>query len=313
MEILLDKTISTDELIIIAYSVPPSSILNFCHINKLTDNICGSSNFWHDYINADQNKYNKLIVSIAKNGNSKLFSQLWGNGYLKPKNIISEPYLLGECYKVAYLNGHDDLTNILYMLNNTIYPYTFNISDNFDLYIKWVYDWWDNTIINKKNILSEQQKETLEHNKFDIIIAEVLMSGNYNYAIELIKERLEYVPYKYYLAHANSIKTFRKLASNFKKMGYSIDYNVIEEVVMTAITISNFRLAEELIKAYHINNEHLYKPAISSSSDEAFDFVMKHISSKKIIQYPHSINNKKIVYYILNRVTDAKKWCNIKF
>ncbi len=120
MDFLTNKYISPDELVHIAYNTSPKDIISFCQVNTITKRICRSANFWSTYINDDQNKYNKLMIQLAVEGDLALFIKFWGNGALRPKNIVSDPVILDNLFKACALNGNTYMAAYIYTLKTLV-------------------------------------------------------------------------------------------------------------------------------------------------------------------------------------------------
>ncbi len=112
MDILTDKYLPKEDVLNIAYAIPPEDIVKFCATNKYTLSLCKNDDFWRGYINKNQKKYNKILITFAIMGETYLWKRLWTNSV--KYDVISERKMIIRCFRQAVLNGNDDTANIIY-------------------------------------------------------------------------------------------------------------------------------------------------------------------------------------------------------
>ncbi len=306
MDILTNRYISPDELIQIAYKTSPRNIISFCHINRRTKDICNSNDFWNNYIADNQKTYNKLMKQLAISGELKLFRQFWGNGHLRPDNIVSDASLLFKLFENAVLNGHIVMSEYLYMLYTIKIPVGRRGKNDLYIQLKNLYDMWD---IDKTQVT--RNKEMIR-SEFLVFLKYAIRNNSINFALKLIKtspidENNEGYPGIYEpLSYCKNIKILNTVLDGLQKLNIFFGPDDTIEVFALALSNSNFRLAEELLKL----NSHLKSYlnfAFTAKSARTLNFIVKNFTTDEIMAYNGSIYNKDVTYYMLNQTNDEKK------
>ncbi len=301
MDILENKYISPDELKQIAYAIPPKYIVSLCQTNTVLRDICRNTSFWLDYIDSDQNKYNALIIQLCKEGALKLFTKLW---FSVPPTLFSEPQILRLAFETAFLNGHEEMAEYLYILHNSwnrilLEHIAKNIGpQNFDKYVDRVYDEWSALprTISDPILLKEY-----ENDKFKLVLRDAILRLDYKYAKKLIQEfNLNGFPAEI-LALSSSYKKLNKIISAYQDLNYDVDISNMEDVVKAALINSNFRLAKRILNEYpELDQISTLRLAFYSKSSKALKFIKAYISKRDIMNYSGEIMNRDVINYVLS-------------
>ncbi len=306
MDILTNKYISSDEINEIASRIPPNSIISFCRVNKLSNTICASKTFWNTYINDNQEKYHKLLYNLAKSGSLKLFKRLWGNGDLRPKNIISEPNSL-IIWKTAFKNGHKYMAKYIYTLYAIWYEKFDSPNDItaelFQEYIEKTYSAWDEVNIFLSN---GRFKNQFKIESFKVLLGIAISQEDYDYIVAILEDpptKTRYLLSEF--GEIRSISLFNKLLKFVQDQGYDVSNKSLNNILSRAVSSSNFKLAEYMLKKYpDLRNSYVLIFAFHSYSADAIKFIEKYIPTIGIETYSGAIMNRDVLDYMLNRASE---------
>lgn len=291
MDILTDKYLSPDEAKEIAYRVPPKDIISFCRTSSVLHNICKQSNFWINYVDSNQEKYNKLMIELARNGKLEIFKRLWGA--VGPGiSTISEPKLLQPAFEIAYLNGHEHMADYLYALLQNwklIEPSSIKLSELIEL----LYDKWGKVRINKAysevEIFNLSLISPIENNDLDKVESMFHNIDSDIRSIFIIDEAI---------SHSTAIESFNKIIKLAKKYNYPASlYNIL----IKSLKNGNFVLGKYLadsIGGPSSDIEYAVGFAFVSNTNKALEFARQYASDRNI--RPTLIGNKEMARAIVN-------------
>ncbi len=312
MELLSDKYISGDELLNIAYNTKTKHIFSFCQLNKLSNDICRNVNFWLNYIDNDQQKYNSIILEFARNGRFKLFKELWGINLLKYKNIdiISEPASLIPAFELAYLNGYEEFSKYLIKLDILWREYqrkirlSDGIKSNFSLTslsinINKLYESWANDTGKNKIIDASWYKNTSI-----ILLRQYLIRDDVDDAINLLTE-VDIHYYAYNLSYCNSLFSLKKILKAISRP--ENDDDIIWLNIINGAIVNNMSLAKEILHKNPKLKKYIYDYNIKASkSPNIIDFIHEYLDIDSVAANSIGSNyeNKILVNYILDTYSD---------
>ncbi len=307
MDISQHHYISPDNIRNIVQYISPKQIFEFCRVNKQSRQVCRSQNFWPIYINKNQRRYNKLILEIAKEGDLKLFTQLWTN----LPSVISEPKLLFPAFEIAFTNGHEELAE---HLHNLYFTWSEYVLDELKYEDKWrdslnvIYQQWRST----DKILQENNNKGLylhnfEIEKFKILLKNAVISDDLEYAENLIKDPKGISGFSNInnaLSYANSIDSLKILIRLGKKYGYDATWTIIFE---NALKNSNYNILPDF-NIY--SRQTMFNLALEGNYQHSLRYARKNIlpqAGNRYLHWPKLIGNK----YVLYKILDGARYDNV--